>query len=408
MEREMQSMGISLLTRICQQLEINLDDIVPEDLPKLSSRLSETMRVCAGHQKANRVYQEIRKLADLERLAETAKTDENRLEAFDNLARASLFTGDWEKAKYYFKKLLHNAEVKRDRTATAKYLVWLGVVYKEKSEYDEAMIYFERALRQAEASSDPSQLSNCHYRIGDIYWYRGDYDNALRAYEKAGETATDNQSKGAAYVGIANVEINRHELSKAIEHYEKALDLLRETDDYLDIARAYNNLGDVYLQLEEWDVALDCFAKGEEYGEKGGWLNIKAWTQFNSGMALVEKGKFDAAKEILDKSKDILTVLDSKAGLAGMHHAYGRLYMAKKDWPSMIEHYSKAIEYYGQTKVVFYLAQVKLELGQGYVMMGDRQRGLDYMQEAARLYSQLKLDEMAKKAIAEVERTSGR
>jgi tetratricopeptide (TPR) repeat protein len=403
MERELQSLGVQMLQGICLQLKLDPNTLGPEDLPRLAGRLSEMIRICGGHQKANRVYQEIKQLADLDRLAEVARSEDSRLGIFEDLARASLFAGDYDKAKFYFKKVLHNAEVKRDRSGMAKYLNWLGFLERSKSNYDGAMIHFERARQQAEAAKDNAQLSKAHYNMGDVHWFKGEFDEALLSYERAIGIAQDQASKGAAHVGIANVNMSRHFLDEAEFHYREALRLLESTDDYLDIARAYNNLGDVYLQLERWAEALDCFTKGEVAGDKGGWLNIKAFTMFNSAVALIHQGKSKTAREYLDRSMKILNVIDSKPGLAGAHYAYGQLYMVQKAWGKMAEHFQLAIDLYAQSKVPFYVAQTRLDLGRGYIEKGDMAEAKEQLEEAARIYEQIKLPDMAMKARALIE-----
>jgi len=399
MAREMGSAGASIIERQCQQLGLDKENIRPNDLPRLAGRLSELMRVMGGHQKANRVYQEIQKLADLERIAEMAPTDDSRLELFEELAKGRMFSGDWEKAIFYFKKLLHNAEVGKNRAGMAKYLVWIGFVHKEKSSLDEAMTFYERAMRFAEAAGDNDQLANCHYRIGDVLWYRGELDSALEAYHKALNLATNIKFKGAAHVGIGNVLMNKHDLTAAMANYREALVMLEGTDDYLDQARAYNNIGDVHLQLEEWDSAIESFEKSSEFAEKGGWLNVRAFTQFNMADALVHKGDCVRAKELLGKSMETLQMIDSKSGMAGVNHVSAKLYLALKDYPKMVEHYKGAIEIYQQAKIPFYTAQCHFELGKGYLQMGDRERAQGHFHEATRIYGELKLADMVKKAM---------
>lgn len=399
MEREMGSAGASIIERQCQQLGMDKDSLRPNDLPRLAGRLSELMRVMGGHQKANRVYQEIQKLADLERIAELAPTDDSRLALFEDLAKGSMFSGDWEKAIFYFKKLLHNAEVGKNRAGMAKYLVWIGYVHKEKSSLDEAMTFYERAMRFAEAAGDSDQLANCHYRMGDVLWYRGELDRALEAYHKALNLATSIKFKGAAHVGIGNVLMNKHDLTAAMANYREALVILKGTDDYLDQARAYNNIGDVHLQLEEWDSAIECFEKSAELAEKGGWVNVRAFTQFNMADALVRKGELGRAKELLEKSMETLRMIDSKSGLAGVNHIYAKLFLATNDYPKMVEHYKSAIDIYHQAKIPFYIAQCHFELGEGYLQMGDREKAQEHFHEATRIYGELKLDGMVKKAM---------
>jgi tetratricopeptide (TPR) repeat protein len=400
MSREVGDAAKSLISRQCNQLGIDSENIGAEDLPMLAGRLSELMRVMGGHQKANRLYQELKKLADLDRIAELARSDDSRMAMFDDLARASLYSGEWDRAIFYFKKLLHNAEVRKDRSGTAKYLVWIGFVHKERSDPVGAMGYYERALRFAEASADKNQLSTCYFRMGDVLWQGGDLDRALASYRMAIDHAADGQSKGAANIGIGNVLMSRRDFEGAMRHYAEALALLEGTDDYLDLARAHNNIGDVHMQLGKLDAAIESFKRSGEFAEKGGWLNIMAYTQFNEANARVGKGDLEVAGVLLDRSMATLKMIDSKAGIAGAARAYGRLYGASGDAGAMESSYRVAIEHYRLAKNPFYEAECLLELGEGYMGAGSVEKARECLQESARIFGQLNLADMAEKAAA--------
>jgi tetratricopeptide (TPR) repeat protein len=399
LEREMGAAGLSILERQCLQMKLDRENLQAEDLPALAGRLAELLRIMGGHQKANAIYQEIRKLADLDRIAEMARTDDSRLAIFEDLAKASMFSGEWEKAIAYYKKLLHNAEVGKNRAAMAKYLILIGTVHKERSDLDEAMRFYERAERFAEAAADRNQLASCHYRRGDVLWSRGGWDEAMDEYRKAIDLATDRKFKGAAHVGIGNVLVGRRDLAGATKNYQEALSLLDGTDDYMDQARAYNNIGDVQLQLGEWDGAIECFRRGRELADKGGWLNLRAFTEFNAADAHVQKGELETARTLLDRSIETLNLINSKSGIAGALHVYAKLHRAARDYPAMVAKFHEAIAAYRLAQNPFYEAQCNYELGEGYAQMGDDENARKSLQEAIRLYGQLKLDDMVKKAM---------
>jgi len=88
MEREMSTLGRTMLEKECESLEIIVGDIHPEELPAIASRMSELMKTCGGYAKARKVYSKIRKLQDLDELAESQESEEARMEMQENLAIA--------------------------------------------------------------------------------------------------------------------------------------------------------------------------------------------------------------------------------------------------------------------------------------------------------------------------------
>lgn len=395
MEREMQSLGLSILGKQCLHLNIVEDDIRPEDLPALAGRLSELMKTCGGYDKAKRVYKDIRDLRDLDELAEK-EDDIHKIEMLENLAKASLFAGEFTKASQYFDRLLSLANEDQNKAAKAKYMYWMGVLHKEKAEFDVALALFEKALADAKESWDIRRISQCHNRIGDIYWYKGNFRKALESYELAVKTGEDDSDIGAAHVGLGNVYQGRNELAKAINNYVEALSKLKNTDNYRDLARAYNNLGDTYLIMKDWPNALDNFKKGEEYGEKGGWVYVQAYTMFNSAEVLINMGELERAKEILDNSIDLLTKIESTPGLGGAYHVYGMYHLAKEEWEKMEELYRKSIDHYQEVNMLHYVARYTYELGQGFKKMGEPEKALGAFKEALKIYEEIDLEPMIK------------
>jgi tetratricopeptide (TPR) repeat protein len=404
MEREMETFGLSILKTQCKQLNIVEENIRPDDLPALASRLSELLRTCGGYDKAKRVYRDIRALQDLDELAEREESTEVKIEILENLARASLFAGEWEKASKYIDQLLSSASAEQDRAAKSRYLMWMGMLHMDKSELEVAMALFEKALTEAKEADDTNQLSKCYYRIGDIHWYKGEFKKARESYEMAVSVGTDDSDIGAAHIGIANVYQSREELAKAITHYVEALAKLKNTDDYRDTARAYNNLGDVYMQMDNWDSALENFEKGAELGELSGWLYIKAFTQFNSAEALINKGELDRAWELLEKSRELLEQIGSKPGLAGMYHVYGMYHREKEEWEKMSENYERSIELYEEITMPHYVARDSYEYGIGLLRKGDTKKARTMLSKALEIFEGMGMEKMTRKVRRELDK----
>jgi tetratricopeptide (TPR) repeat protein len=54
---------------------------------------------------------------------------------------------------------------------------------------------------------------------------------------------------------------NSHELKAAREHYERAIALLRASDDQMKLAHTIRHLGDVHAEGRNWSQADECFAE---------------------------------------------------------------------------------------------------------------------------------------------------
>ncbi|MBI5001073.1 MAG: tetratricopeptide repeat protein [Euryarchaeota archaeon] len=403
MEREMQEMGPFIVKKQCFIIGADPDDIEQKDLPALAGKLAEVMRSFGGHQKAGRIYTEIKKLGDFEKMAQQGATPEDRTKMTEDLGVGSLYSGEWKKADEYFQRLLKDAEARKDARTRIRYLKLLGFLHQEMADFADALRYYEMALNAASLLGDGATVAECHYHVGEVHWHRGDFRRATESYNKAIESAAgDDVIIGQAHIGIGNIYSDSSETGRAIDHYKEALAHLKKTKQHQDIARAYNNLGDNYLQMGKWDDALHSFGESGDYADKGGWLNMKAWTQFNSAAALISMKRHDEAKQLLDISLKTLEKIGDKQGLGGLHHIYGMYHRARKDWNRMILSYQRALAIYIEIGTPLSVAVCRHELGMGYKEKGDAQGAKEELRLAIETYRKLKLDTMAEKVQADL------
>jgi tetratricopeptide (TPR) repeat protein len=174
-----------------------------------------------------------------------------------------------------------------------------------------------------------SRLDSLGYQFGFIHWKLGKvylneegqfdspfYNEARKEFEKASELGIDSprfhSDLGMAYQGLG-------ELNKAAEEYSKALDQNAEIGDYINLAALYKetgqlekaisayqealkinptdnpsiylNLGNIYLQLKDYDSAIDILEKGVAIDP--GFVAIKD----RLALAYYRRGDYIAARE---------------------------------------------------------------------------------------------------------------
>ncbi len=406
MEREMSDIGNFIVKKQCMLIGADPEDIRPQDLPELASNLSEVMRTFGGYEKARKIYSEIKKLENLDKVVEEEESEEKRNKMLEDLGKTCIFAAEWDKAFEYFNKLLSEAELNQDNAQVSRYLRRIGFIHQERSEFDQALEYYERALEAAEEANDSLTMGQACNRIGGIYWNKGNYDLAKEFLEKAIEYALkvdDKRILGSANIGLGNIHGDNHEIEEAIVHYKDALKFLENTNEIYEMSRTHNNLGDTYLIQGDWNKALEQFEKCRNLGEQGGLVNIVAWADFNASEALIHLGKLEQAKADLDKSMEIMLNIGDKAGLGGIHQNYGRLFHAQKNWVNAEEHYKKAIEVFTEINTPLTLASSYNELGLVLKEKGDNDLAKIELRRAANLYLHLNLEKQVKRVLKEIE-----
>jgi tetratricopeptide (TPR) repeat protein len=91
----------------------------------------------------------------------------------------------------------------------------------------------------------------------------GKFSEALLLMNEAAAMCGPGQEFSQACVlrELGELARNRHDLSAAQEHYEKAVALMRSTDDQLKLAHTIRHLGDVHAAREHWAEAEQCFVE---------------------------------------------------------------------------------------------------------------------------------------------------
>lgn len=138
----------------------------------------------------------------------------------------------------------------------------LGNVLQKKEQYERAIHAYRNAL-----AVDPTIVSVWN-ELGNAYLKIDACEEAMDAYQKVIEL---NPCFGWPYANLAYANFMNGDYSKAIELFEKSIELL---DDEAAKAVSWNRLGDAYRQLRNYEKALEAYqtadllANGKEQGSK--------------------------------------------------------------------------------------------------------------------------------------------
>ena len=210
-------------------------------------------------------------------------------------------------ALVYFKKAINLAIKLKSQEQIAKVYLDKGVYFRENYNYFESIKSLNKALPYLEGTKDTKLLSKLNYYLGQSYFfvYSDDiafkyYLRALKLYEKNNneigiaycyngigtvysksniKVGLDYLNKSLAlfkknkyYRGIATCYINianaTDDFNKSIVLYNKSIAVLQLQKDNYSLAVNYNNLGDCYIHLKEYDRATGYFMKALAISEE--------------------------------------------------------------------------------------------------------------------------------------------
>ena len=141
--------------------------------------------------------------------------------------------------------------------------------------------------------------------MGNAYLSLGEYQKAIEYYEKGLEISTaigdlsgiasDNGNLGNAYLSLG-------EYQKAIEYHEKSLEISTAIGDQSGIANNNGNLGNAYLSLEEYQKAIEYHEKSLGISTAIGDQSGIATDNSNLGFAYFFSGEQKGARSHLEEA----------------------------------------------------------------------------------------------------------
>nr|QNO55822.1 photosystem I assembly protein Ycf3 [Methanosarcinales archaeon ANME-1 ERB7] len=217
--------------------------------------------------------------------------------------------------------------------------------------------------------------------IGIVYLTQGELDKALEYFEKALELNVELGRKGemtAAFANMGNVYLTKGELNKALEYFEKALELNVELGRKEGMAVDFGNIGIVYLTQGELDKALEYFKKAleldKELRNKEGIANQLG----NIGIVYADKGELEKAREYYKKALELNEELGRKEGIANQLGNIGIVYQGKGELDNALEYFEEALKVDKDLGNKEGIAADLGNIGNVYKIKGELDNALEY------------------------------
>ncbi|MBS1510005.1 MAG: tetratricopeptide repeat protein [Bacteroidetes bacterium] len=219
-----------------------------------------------------------------------------------------------------------------------------------------------------------------------------DRDKAIAYGNKAAELGKElNFKKGIAqaYNDMGILYYDKQDFAAAIKLYNQAFQIRSEMKDDKGVAALYNKIGIVYQKEGHYDSALLYAQKALSLYET---LKDKIGISYslnNMGIVNQNMGNIDEALKYQEQSIAIKEEIHDQLGLAGSYVNVGNIYLLKKDMPKARELYEKAEAISRKIGDPEYLANSINNLSTIYQRMGDYKKSLPLAQESFDIRSKL-------------------
>ena len=136
---------------------------------------------------------------------------------------------------------------------------YIGVIYRNVSNYPQAMSFYLKALELAEKEHNEQEIAYSYNNIGNLYQIQRQYplslENTLKAlasFQRLGD------KRGAAYAHLRLGEVYEKQgmREQAIENYQESMRLRQELGDKEGLITPLNGIANIHRQKKEYASAL--------------------------------------------------------------------------------------------------------------------------------------------------------
>lgn len=235
--------------------------------------------------------------------------------------------------------------------------------------------------------------------LGETYRNLSVYDKAISFHENALKKAKQAKNIDLQVISLnmLGVVYRRQDVIRtALDYHKEALDLaetVKPTTDILkhSIAISQNSMGNIYLALKQYDMALGLFEKSLKIEKE---LNNKlglAINHHNIGYAQEAIGMLDEALVNYQTSLKYNNEIDSDIGRVICYNSIGKLDILKGDYETALPILEKALE---KAKIVndkYYISTSYSNLGLLNLKLEDFKASETHLKEALRIAKKFNL-----------------
>lgn len=249
----------------------------------------------------------------------------------------------------------------------------------ETHKLTQKVLTYSNELIQAAATVDSVHyLFDGYLQKGNAFRMEGNLGNALEAYFKGANIASTSKESGTIYIAIADVysAIGNH--PNAVNYYQKAIGILKQEKDSINLASALYNLGDEYLKDDKSDSALAYTIQAQGLFRSISDQVGEAYCLGNSGKIYLKSGNdvlgeanLHKAITLLQESNEFPAICEYLISMSDIYHEKGKNDAAKN-------YALKSLEMAQENGLKQEISDASLKLSELYEYSGDHLSSLNY------------------------------
>jgi len=283
-----------------------------------------------------------------------------------------------------------------DHSNTNRIYSSLGTIAHNKGDHQTSLNYHEKALEYLKKPSIYNEQENIGHEYVDVgvsHQRLGNLDLAMEYFTMATNIQTSPTSLSYTYNQIAMLYRDKGDNHLALEYFQKTLHIeeqVLQKNQYSPVlATMYNNIGEIYTQLGDYENALKHLHHALDIRLIG---SVSTHTDLaaiysNLGIVYQRKKELKKALEVFEKALEIDTQTfgNNHESLAWTHNNISEVYKHMDDLPRALYHLETALRIVlrsqaGENHV--YISTLQYNIGIVQFSLGDNIKALKMTQKA--------------------------
>ncbi len=279
--------------------------------------------------------------------------------------------GSFAAADRYFTEALERLGSDAPRIR-GRLLLARGEVAREKLDIETATHQALEAQRLFEATDDPLGRAQTYRLLGRVAFHRGHYrealDESMRSLDALGDLR-DPRLIGELSIDIGNsfALLGPDVRAEAIDWYERAIDRLTRAGEWVELSRAYHNLG-VALGERRPEDGLEQLDRAREMGDRAHDPRSVGRALLSGVELRLTLGQFEEAARDNEQAGRLLERLGDELGLEQVDVNRGLIAEKQGQWDDAERAFERALAacrrfrlHADEAEVHFYLARLRFK-----------------------------------------------
>ncbi len=255
-----------------------------------------------------------------------------------------------------------------------KLAILYDLAFYEINDFSKKLNYSQELIRLSEINKNNKYLYHGYFRLGDTKRLMGNLQEALEAYFKSAEVAKKENliaAEGSSYGAIADIYSISDNHKNAMLYYDRAISILRKTEDTIAFASYILNAGDALLTNKQYDSALTYFNESGELFEQVNYKVGKAYNLGNIGMVYASTGKKDLAEMNINEAVNILEESGDYHPICVYLVSMADIYLEKNEHKIAINYAQRSLELAKKYGLKEQISDANLKLSELYELIGE-------------------------------------